>query len=97
MAEWVRFAPASAGVKMGKGKHVFFVKTVHSRANSCIGGGGAAEVRCVGAEDEDGMFGRGGCGHLSPCWLRALAFTALKRYVSIVFGFVKPNVGRDDN
>ena len=59
---------------MGKGKRVFFVKTVHSRANSCIGGAGAAGVGWARQEeeaeqDEDRMLVAVGVATLSPCWL----------------------------
>jgi hypothetical protein len=54
---------------MGKGKRVFFVKTVHFRADSCIGGGGAAGVgwaREEEPEDEDGMLVAVGVATFSP-------------------------------
>src|SRR5258706_14386922 len=83
-AEWVRFALAGGCVKMGKGKHVFFVKTVHSRANSCIGGEGAAWVGCVGGADEDGMLVAVGVATFPPvgCSRRSNATLA---YVSTLF------------
>jgi hypothetical protein len=57
---------------MGKGKRVFFAKTVHFRADSCIGGGGAMGAgwaRQEAEQDEDGMLVAVGLATFSPCWL----------------------------